>query len=250
MKNVFRVNNFDLIRLIAALQVALTHSLFHLDLKSKSWFLKNITDVLPGVPVFFFVSGFLISKSYEKNSVLPAYTRNRLLRIYPALIVCTFVSILSVFLTGYLENISNSIYKIIFLIFGQISIFQFYNPDFMRGFGTGVLNGSLWTITVELQFYALVPLLYFVLTKNSQAKKKDNIILLLLISIFMIINIVHSQLRSEYDDYLLYKLWRVSFSPWFYMFLIGIFFQKNFEKIHHVFHNKFFIILLIYLFFV
>lgn len=40
-----------------------------------------------------------------------------------------------------------------------MSFVQFYNPDWLRGFGTGVLNGSLWSIPVELQYYVLLPFL-------------------------------------------------------------------------------------------
>ncbi len=43
---------------------------------------------------------------------------------------------------------------------GQVSFLQFFNPEQFRGFGIGVANGALWTITVELQFYVFIPLLY------------------------------------------------------------------------------------------
>ena len=42
------------------------------------------------------------------------------------------------------------------------------HPDFLRGYGVGVLNGSLWTIPVELQFYALVPLIYWSLSLRAR----------------------------------------------------------------------------------
>ena len=61
-------NNFDLIRLAAALQVASTHALPYFVPGSRSWYLVRFLELFPGVPVFFFVSGFLISKSFEKNS--------------------------------------------------------------------------------------------------------------------------------------------------------------------------------------
>lgn len=256
MKNVFRVNNFDLIRLIAALQVAFHHSMVHLEIENNEWywFLTDISKLFPGVPIFFFVSGFLISKSYENNPAIRQYSQNRILRIYPALIICTVVSLLSVFYTGYFANISTSIYRILVWIAGQISFIQFYNPDFMRGFGTGVLNGSLWTITVELQFYVLIPILYFIFgiahkQQTQQTKVRDNVVLIILVLLFMAINIVHCELKGEYAENLLFKMWGVSFSPWFYMFLVGVFFQKNFAEIYQILHNRFYFILLIYVLF-
>ncbi len=83
-------NNFNLIRLLASIQVMIYHFLEHFGL-NKLPIYKDIHKVLsyfPGVPIFFFISGFLIFKSYELAPNFKIYLRNRLLRIYPALIVC------------------------------------------------------------------------------------------------------------------------------------------------------------------
>ena len=146
----------------------------HLDIGHGESVILSILSYFPGVPIFFFVSGFLISKSYETNSQLSEYTQNRMLRIFPSLFVCTLLALFSVYLTGYFADKTYSISEFVFWVFGQISFFQFYNPEFMRGFGTGVMNGSLWTISVELQFYMMVPILYlaFGLSKEKNINRK------------------------------------------------------------------------------
>ncbi len=207
-------NNFNLIRLLAASQVLIVHSLNHLDYVG---ILVDFFKLIPGVPVFFFVSGMLISASYERLALhkwgLRAFIVNRLLRIYPALWICVFVSILAVWLTGYMDTQIFSIIELLIWIFGQISFFQFYNPEFMRGFGVGVLNGALWTIAVELQFYALTPFLVLIMRKNFSL-----FIIVLLTS--MTINV---WLRLAFDSsYIVIKLLYVSFLPWVYMFMMGM----------------------------
>ena len=143
-----RINNFDLLRILAAIQVVFSHGFHHLHLDKTSTFFQFI-ELFPGVPVFFTISGFLISASFEKNPGLSNYFKNRALRIFPGLWICILFSILTAFLLGKI-NFFNPI-TIPWLI-GQFSFVQFFNPDFLRPYGTGVLNGSLWTITVELLF--------------------------------------------------------------------------------------------------
>jgi peptidoglycan/LPS O-acetylase OafA/YrhL len=244
-KDIFKYNSYDLVRLIAALQVALSHATVHL--KVEGGFLTEIIRLFPGVPIFFFVSGFLISKSFENASSYKQYANNRLLRIYPALVVCTLLSLLSVYLTGYYKNTNTNILHLVAWVAGQISVVQFYNPEFMRGFGTGVLNGSLWTITVELQFYILVPILYWALGEDKNNKYRQNIILITAIVLFMTCNIMHTILLPKYNNYLFYKLWSVSFTPWFYMFLVGVYFQKHFEHMYCLLHGRFVFIILAYI---
>lgn len=242
--NDFRLNNFNAIRLFAAMQVVLMHSYHHFTVDNS--FIKglnSIFELFPGVPIFFFISGFLISRSYKTNTRLVEYVQNRILRIYPALWICFALSVLSVVLVGYLDV--DKLLSVSFLkwVVAQLSFFQFYNPEFMRDYGTGVLNGSLWTISVELQFYFLIPIFY---TMKLTNRKKLPVVIL----VFMIINRLFFHF---YDDTLVDKLINVSFIPWIYMFLIGVYFQENFEKIMNLVssHKQTlpFAILVVYVFF-
>ncbi len=204
-------NNFNLIRLIAALQVFAVHSLNHFGV---SGFFAAVLKATPGVPIFFFVSVYLIGTTYKKNYHLGMgrFFRNRFLRIYPGLVICVFLSTLAVALTGYLQGGDIGIFPFVMWILGQISVFQFYNPDFMRLFGVGVLNGALWTITVEIQFYLLVPLIHFLINRRPGWLMLV-FILSLALNLFLL---SHADFRS-----IPLKLLAVSFMPWVYMFLCG-----------------------------
>ena len=89
----FYANAFDLIRLLAALQVLFGHIYIHYELKNVSdvfYPLLTISQYFPGrgVIVFFAVSGFLAMGSIEKARGLKEYAKKKFLRIYPELIVC------------------------------------------------------------------------------------------------------------------------------------------------------------------
>jgi len=240
-----KTNNFDLIRLVAALQVALIHALADLGVAMPLW-LRTIVDWFPGVPIFFFISGFLISKSFENNSVMREYAANRFLRIYPALAVCFLLSLAAVALTGYFAGISVSPVDMLLWAAAQLSIGQFYNPDFMRHYGLGVLNGSTWTITVELQFYVLVPLLYSLLRWRSLSRQRFNLILLALILGLMVVNQLYVHAAAFHTRPLWYKLVGVSFAPWVYMFLVGILYQRNFTFLRRWLAGRFIPVLVAY----
>ena len=151
----FNENNFDLIRLLAAIQVALHHAASHLKLSQDTlaYLLIDLFKLFPGVPVFFFISGFLISKSYESNSNWFQYAQNRALRLFPGLIVCGLLTTFSIMLSGYIDFEKISSIELLVWLLSQATIFQFYDPNFLGNFGIGKANGSLWTIYIELQFY-------------------------------------------------------------------------------------------------
>ena len=244
----FRTNNFDLLRLFAATQVVFGH-IFEIMQVHPTGIISGFFRLLhlfPGVPIFFFISGFLISKSFENNHKLIEYTQNRVLRLYPALIVCVSFSFILISASGYMAHTNTSFSEWVKLYFAKTSFLQFYNPDFMRGYGDGVLNGSLWTITVELQFYILVPIIYF-LFRLHEGGPYINYKLITLIIVFLLANRLFTYTPIEYREEIWYKLTKVSFIPWFYMFLIGVFFQKNFFIFHRFLSSRFILVAALYL---
>jgi peptidoglycan/LPS O-acetylase OafA/YrhL len=246
MENIPKANNFDLLRLIAALQVALNHSAQHLQASSHGGVIFELSSLFPGVPIFYFISGFLISRAFENNPVVNEFALNRILRIYPALICCLLVSILMVWMTGYFSSVHVSIASLFKWLLAQVSIGQFYNPDFLRGYGVGVLNGSTWTITVELQFYLLVPVLYALLALDHGSRAQSNRRLLLLAAVFLLANQAYVLGASRHAADLWYKLAGVSFVPWFYMFLSGVLAQRNFSVIRSYLGGRFPVALITY----
>lgn len=229
-------NNFDLIRLFAAVQVCIRHAAGHLNYKNP--FLEMFS-YLPGVPIFFFVSGFLIYSSFEntikESKPLKIFFLKRVLRLYPALIVCLIFSILTVYNTGYFDNLTILSSEFGLWVIAQATFVQFYNPDFLRGYGVGVLNGSLWTISVEIQFYLLMPLIFILLKKISI----KSILLMFIILIFFNLYNSHANEKLLFAE----KLYNVSFLPWLYMFLLGVFFCKYKRLIYKALEIPFFVIL-------
>ena len=201
-------NNFDLIRLLAATQVAVKHCMVHLDVDSRY---IDLLSIFPGVPIFFFISGYLIFQSFRNSGNVSRFSVNRLLRIYPALVACFVFSVGVVLFTGFLKP--EQLVSKAFLAWAaaQLTIVQIYNPEFLRGFGVGVLNGSLWTISVELQFYLLTPLLAWLTLRRHWAWA-------VVLALGAAANIV---MTMGPDAGFLAKLFSVSSPPWFYMFVLG-----------------------------
>jgi len=77
-------------------------------------------------------------------------------------------------------------------ILAQLSVAQFYNPGFMRSYGTGILNASTWTISIELQFYILVPLIYAALRLQRLQHAQGNLALLALTAFFLLAHVAVS----------------------------------------------------------
>jgi peptidoglycan/LPS O-acetylase OafA/YrhL len=97
-------NNFDLIRLFAALQVVQFHLFRVLSLPAKPNAITFILGQFPGVPIFFVVSGFLVTQSYRYGSGnIDSYFARRALRIYPALWINISLIVLLLAVTGSLS---------------------------------------------------------------------------------------------------------------------------------------------------
>lgn len=224
----FSENNFDLVRLVAAGEVAVRHALHFLAPAALTDVVLGLLALVPGVPVFFFLSGYLISRSLERSTSTRDYFRNRALRLFPALWACIGVSLAFLFLTGYLSTVAWSASRLGTWILCQATVLQFWNPEFLRKFGTGVVNGSLWSVSVEIQFYVVIWFVYRALRGLSQARV--TIALALVALAFGPLNAFKSEIGSmldaEFGTTLGSKLYRASFVPWFYLFMLGVVAQR------------------------
>lgn len=113
------------------------------------------------------------------------------------------------------------------------SILQFYETDIFQGFGFGELNGSLWTISVVIQFYILTPFIYYFL-KNSSKEK-----IILFIFFFLTMNILNSFFNDRSTFFL--KLLSNSFAPWLYMFVVGAMVYKSKKILNFIIKIPYFI---------
>lgn len=209
------INNLDLIRLVAALQVVLFHTMYHLGIEAPFW-LRPLA-VMPGVPIFFVISGFLVSASFERRTSLLDYARKRALRILPALWVCVVVTAIIAGLFGFAVFSPPGLAWIAAQFVGAI-----YTPGFLSGFGMGSYNGSLWTIPVELQFYLLLPFIYMVAAR-FRAQLGFWAVFLLFLCMAVIAGLAFPGAGEETA---LEKLLRYSFVPHVYLFAFGVLLQR------------------------
>ena len=241
-------NNFDLLRLFAASQVAFIHVGDELHIEFSGWLLsvRNNLDYFPGVPIFFVISGFLISASLDRNPNLRNYAINRVLRIYPALWTSTLLTLLllAVFGNRIWESIQttggNGFIIVAKWLIAQFSIAQFYNPAvFKANFGIGMLNGSLWTIPVELQFYLVLPLLAPLLWRGLSTLQQNvrliGTTLLLFTFSWLFVN-YHDEINSV--SVKLAVLIRLSLLPYLYIFMLGIILQRNQASLARLLNGK------------
>ena len=208
------LNNFDLWRLIAALQVAAVHAMNHLGTPGSAA-LAQMLELFPGVPIFFLISGFLVSGSWARSHGLRDYAVRRSLRIFPGLWCCLLVGIVSVLA---FSDIRPAPGEFAAWLFAQLTMGQFYNPDFLRGYGVGVLNGSLWTIPVELQFYMVLPLVFRFLGRGTL---QHWLLIVVLLALAAAVNrgyySLHEAHSGRFEKYL-----GVTFLPHIYFFFLGM----------------------------
>ncbi len=231
-----RTNNFDLIRLLAASQVVISHT--HQLLETRGSPLVDSVlgwlSYFPGVPIFFTVSGFLVFWSFERNADnIGQFFRNRLLRIYPALWVCfaVTVALLLVFREISLSTFGRT--DFLAWVLTQVTFLQFYTPDILRNWGSNTPNRSLWTITVELQYYALVPLIYFFLRRFAKRWMVSWGIL------FLTSVCAYALLRQLDKENMVRKLGGVCVVPYLFNFLLGIALYKCWNRVRFIVERRF-----------
>ena len=93
-----RDNNFNLLRILAALGVLVSHA-YPISLgagtpEPLSALLGDVTLGTVSVMIFFSISGFFITRSFAGRTSLARFMQARCLRLFPALIVVLIVTVL------------------------------------------------------------------------------------------------------------------------------------------------------------
>jgi peptidoglycan/LPS O-acetylase OafA/YrhL len=158
-------NNFDLIRLLAALMVMFFHA-FYLFKSSKPYihaFTLIQGESIGGIAVyiFFFLSGMFITSSFTNSKSNYAFMIMRIFRIWPALIVCIMIT---VFIVGPLvSTYTTKEYFSLrgtwdYLIHGVLLYHvRFTLPGvFNSNYYPSAVNGSIWTLPIEMICYFMV----------------------------------------------------------------------------------------------
>jgi peptidoglycan/LPS O-acetylase OafA/YrhL len=161
-------NNFDGVRLGLALIVFFAHIGIITKVAEFSSF-NYFFDSFFAVKGFFAISGFLIGRSYLSSVSISSYAEKRVRRIFPAYLsaICLCLLIGGTTTSLSLFDFFNAPESLRYIIF-NLSFANFLQPTLpgvFEGNPVPYMNGSLWTIKIELMLYFCTPVLVFLCRK-------------------------------------------------------------------------------------
>lgn len=218
-----RDNCFDYIRILSAILIVVGHVTMHMDVESVP-IVSFLGRKWPGLFALFTISGFLIPPSLERSKSNYQYLKKRFLRLYPGLYAAFFLSLFCVIGIGSYVGCRYPSGDIIKWMIAQLTILQFYVPDGIRSYGTGNPNGALWTISMEIQMYFFIMIIW----KHVREMKTRNWVIS--ISAAALFNVAFGFIFDAIPE-ILAKSINVTFLPYLYVFLIGMFAYSKYDKV-------------------
>ncbi len=164
-----RKNNFDFLRFFFAISVIFDHFYVLSTGDGNNYWPLSAAKAVAG---FFIISGFLITWSYCNNSNIKDFFTKRAKRIMPA--YYTVVIICALFLCfistqSFLDYFSSTqFFKYLAANFTFLNFIEPKLPGVFAGNLEPAVNGSLWTIKVEIALYFCVPLYCFFTKKGNK----------------------------------------------------------------------------------
>lgn len=165
-KNIQQPNNFNMLRLILALYIFLVHFVAVHDFDTNLLFIPG-PDCVRG---FFVISGFLIYSSYCRSSSLKSFFIKRGRRILPSyFFVVIFFAVALAFVSTLPAGDYFGGHWLRYLV-ANLTFTNYSEPTLPGVFADNhisAVNGSLWTIKVEIMCYIALPLLLFLCRKTK-----------------------------------------------------------------------------------
>ena len=188
-------NNFNFLRLVGACCVIFSHS-YDVVGRSNEEPIGNISNgtleaSAIGLAIFFFVSGYFVTKSALTSTSILNFVKKRVLRIYPALIVCTLISVFiaapllsSLPVRDYFTNIATG--KYLLNITGLIIRMELPGVFQSSAYHVHAFNASLWSISIEITLYISI-LILSIFSFGNRKKIFTIAASIILISLFSIL---------------------------------------------------------------
>ena len=164
-------NCFNEVRLVLASMVMVSHA----QILSGKSFLGNFSLLIDpnfAVKGFFVISGYLVTKSYFSSFSIAHYIEKRARRVLPGYFT---VIMFCLILGGATSNLNTTEFvsspESIKYIFVNFLFLNFLQPTLPGVFSTNpeqAMNGSLWTIKIEIALYMCLPFIVFFFKKFGE----------------------------------------------------------------------------------
>ena len=161
-----RDNNFGALRLVAALFVLRGHMQYLLGQSPIVFFGAGVENI--GVKIFFLIGGYLITKSWCSDPNPIRYTAKRFFRIWPPLAACVLFSALVIGPLCTQMPVSEYFASPgLWRYFRILLLYIYYDLPgvFTENPYPVAVNGSLWTLPVEVFMYVVIAVWFWLLAK-------------------------------------------------------------------------------------
>ncbi len=177
-------NNLDFLRLVAAILVIAGHCIplvgyaeHQVDPLGRLVLIDTIAGM--AVAMFFCMSGYLVTASFERCRSFTDFATRRLRRLVRGLVACVLVSLFIVGPLFTMLSISE------YFASGQTWRYlnnallrhELYLPGVFQSLPIKGVNGSLWTLLAEVMMYLSIPALFVVGLLNAQTVATLGIVL-------------------------------------------------------------------------
>lgn len=188
------IPGIDGLRAIAVLAVML----YHID---KSF----LPGGFSGVDVFFVISGYVVSRSLARETALNFYRftlkfyARRIIRIFPALIVCLIAaSVITTLIVpvSWLSETNQKTALSAFFGYSNIAL-VLYNDGYFSPRIEFNPFAHTWSLGVEEQFYLIFPFVFFIWLKHKERKNISGIFAKWLLAVLLAASFAYSYFQTQ-----------------------------------------------------